>query len=102
MVADLNTWLLCNRIEIDAVLFTSSWGLFGTRIFRHVKISAGVYFGTMDILAQGHYGTGTFRHKDISAHGYFGTYTFWYPTKQFMLSLSEITFFLSDFYIIAL
>ena len=40
MVADLNTWLLCNRIEIDAVLFTSK------KTIHHGDFSAREYFDT--------------------------------------------------------
>ena len=88
-------WCCLISLKIDI----SSRGLFGTRTFRHKKISAWVYFGTMDILAQGHYGTGTFRHKDISANGCFGTYTFWHHAKQSRLSPSVITFFpISEFF----
>ena len=47
-------------------------GHFGTRKFWHEKISAWVYFGTMDVSAQGPYGTGTFGHMDVLAHVHFG------------------------------
>ena len=46
---------------------------FGMRTFRHENISAWVYFGTMDVSAQGHFSTRIFQHMDISAHVHFGT-----------------------------
>ena len=55
-----------------------------TAIFQHENILTWVYFGIMDVLAQGCYGTGIFWHNDISAHGRFGTCTFWHCVKQYI------------------